>query len=136
MTQLMIDATVANIDPVTAFIDEQLEAMDCSMKVQMQIDVAVDEIFSNIANYAYPDQTGKAEIIVEALTDPRAVRITFKDQGMDFNPLEQPDPDVTASADKRKTGGLGIYIVKRSMSKVEYQRENGFNIFVITKNLD
>ncbi|NCB33553.1 MAG: ATP-binding protein [Erysipelotrichia bacterium] len=136
MTHLTIEASVKSIDSVTDFVNEQLDSLGCSMKIQMQIDIAVDEIFSNIANYAYPEINGNAEIIVDSVNNPRGVRITFRDQGMKFNPLTLPDPDVTASAENRSAGGLGIFIVRNSMDRTEYKYEDGFNVFSITKNLD
>ena len=136
--ELEITALVENLPNVLEFVVEQLEANDCSMKNQLQIEVAVEELFVNIAHYAYAPDTGTAKIIVEtadtAQTAP-AVNITFMDKGMPFDPLAKQDPDVSLSADKRKIGGLGIYMVKKSMDNVSYEYSDGYNILTITKSL-
>ncbi len=135
MKELKIDALVENLDQVLAFVDAELEAMECSMKTQMQIDVAVEELFVNIASYAYAPETGDAIIGVESFQDPRRVEITFIDEGIEYDPLKKEDPDVTLAAEERQIGGLGIYMVKKSMDNMEYKRQDGKNILKITKNL-
>ena len=135
MAELTVDALVSNLDQVLAFVDSQLETMDCSMKAQMQIDVAVEEIYVNIANYAYAPETGKAYISVQPDPDNASVTIEFRDNGIPFDPLAKADPDVTLSAEERNIGGLGIYMVKKSMDALEYSRKDGQNILTITKKL-
>ena len=135
MAELTVDALVSNLDQVLAFVDGQLETMDCSMKAQMQIDVAVEEIYVNIANYAYAPETGKAYISVQPDPDNASVTIEFRDSGIPFDPLAKADPDVTLSAEERNIGGLGIYMVKKSMDALEYSRKDGQNIMTITKKL-
>ena len=128
-------AALENIPAVTAWIDEELEALDCSMKAQMQIDVAVDELFGNIAHYAYGDSTGDAMVRFDFNEAARMVSIAFIDGGMPFNPLEIADPDVSLSAEERGIGGLGIFMVKKAMDRMEYSYENGFNILIIHKHI-
>ena len=135
MADLTVDALVSNLDQVLAFVDGQLETMDCSMKAQMQIDVAVEEIYVNIANYAYAPETGKAYISVRPDPDNASVTIEFRDNGIPFDPLAKADPDVTLSAEERNIGGLGIYMVKKSMDGMEYEYRNGQNILTIRKLL-
>ena len=135
MAELTVDALVSNLDQVLAFVDGQLETMDCSMKAQMQIDVAVEEIYVNIANYAYAPETGKAYISVRPDPENASVTIEFRDNGIPFDPLAKADPDVTLSAEERNIGGLGIYMVKKSMDAMEYSRKDGQNILTITKKL-
>ncbi len=135
MKELTIDATVENIEAVTAFVDEQLEALGCSMKAQMQIDIAIDELFSNIAHYAYNPEVGPATVRVEVTQDPLAVVVTFIDNGKQYDPLAKEDPDVTLSAEERDIGGLGIYIVKKSMDDISYEYKDGQNILRIKKNI-
>ena len=135
MADLTVDALVSNLDQVLAFVDGQLETMDCSMKAQMQIDVAVEEIYVNIANYAYAPETGKAYISVRPDPENASVTIEFRDNGIPFDPLAKADPDVTLSAEERKIGGLGIYMVKKSMDAMEYSHKDGQNILTITKKL-
>ena len=131
--KLEIEADVKNLDEVLAFVDERLEKYDCPPKVQMQIDVAVEELFVNIAHYAYNPNKGSAVISIEIQEDPLAVMITFADGGVPYNPLEKPDPDVTLPAEKRQIGGLGIYMVKKSMDGVFYEYKDGKNILTIKK---
>ncbi|MCR5417203.1 MAG: ATP-binding protein [Pseudobutyrivibrio sp.] len=132
---LKIEATVDNLNKVIAFIDEQLESHDASMKVQTQIDVAVEEIFVNIASYAYDDQVGLAEISIDYDGNDNSVIITFIDQGKYYNPLEKEDPDITLSAAERQIGGLGIFIVKKSMDKVDYEYRDNSNVLTLVKRL-
>ncbi len=135
MKELKIEALIENLDQVLAFIDADLEEMGCGMKVQMQIDVAVEELFVNIASYAYAPETGEAIIAVECLQDPKRVEITFIDEGFEYDPVKKEDPDITLAAEERQIGGLGIYMVKKSMDNMEYQRKDGKNILKITKNI-
>lgn len=133
MNELTIEATLENIAAVTDFVDAQLEAYDCPMKVQMQIDVAIDELFGNIAHYAYQPEVGTATVRVEVEESPPAVVVTFIDHGVPYNPLENPDPDVTLSAEERKAGGLGIFLVKKTMDHMEYEYRDGQNILRVRK---
>lgn len=133
MAEKTVKARVENLDQVTAFVEEQLETVGCPMKTMMQISVAVEEIFVNIAHYAYVPDEGDAQIIVRADADRREIEIEFRDSGIPFDPTKKADPDVTLSAEERKIGGLGIYMVKKSMDSMRYAREDGKNIFVITK---
>ena len=135
MKELTIAATVENIETVTDFVNEQLEALDCPIKAQMQIDIAIDELFGNIAHYAYNPEIGKATVRVEVIEDPLAVTITFIDNGVPYDPLAKADPDTTLSAEEREIGGLGIYMVKKSMDEITYEYKDGQNILAIKKNL-
>ena len=133
--ELTLDATVENLSQVLAFVDEELEALDCPLKTQMQIDVAVEELFVNIAHYAYTPEIGQATVRVTASKAPRSVTITLIDRGVPYNPLAKPDPDVTLSAEERQIGGLGIFMVKKSMDDMQYAYRDGRNILSLTKNL-
>lgn len=135
MKELTINATIENIRTVTDFVDAQLEALDCPMKAQMQIDIAIDELFSNIAYYAYNPDVGPATVRVEVQQEPLAVVISFIDNGVPYDPLSKEDPDTTLSAEARDIGGLGIYMVKKSMDAVSYEYKNGQNILSIKKCL-
>ena len=133
MKELTIEAKVENLPTVTAFVDEQLEACGCPMKAQMQIDIAIDELFGNIAHYAYQPKTGAATVRVEIEKEPRSAVLTFIDSGVPYDPLSKEDPDVTLSAQERAVGGLGIYMVKRSMDTMRYEYRDGQNILTIRK---
>ncbi len=135
MKEITVDATVDNIEQVTNFINDELEKLDCPMKAQIQIDVAIDELFSNIALYAYNPEVGKATVKVEVNENPLSVIITFIDNGIPYDPLAKEDPDVTLSAEERGIGGLGIYMVKKSMDDVNYEYKDGRNILQIKKHL-
>lgn len=136
MKELTLDAIVENIETVIDFVNEQLEAIDCPMKVQVQFSIAIDELFSNIAHYAYNGEIGQATVRVETLEDPRSVVITFIDRGVPYDPLKKEDPDITLSAEEREIGGLGIYMVKKSMDDMRYEYRDGQNILSIQKNLN
>ena len=135
MKELTIAATVDNIETVTAFVDEQLEALDCPMKAQMQINIAVDELFGNIAHYAYHPDVGEATVRVEVVDNPLSVILSFIDGGIPYDPLTAADPDTTLSAEERAIGGLGIFMVKKSMDEIAYRYENGKNILSIRKKI-
>lgn len=135
MKELTVTATVENIQTVTDFVNEQLESIGCPMKTQIQIDIAIDELFGNIAHYAYNPEIGPATVRVEVEEDPLAVRISFIDNGMPYDPLARADPDVTLSAEERGIGGLGIYMVKKSMDNVSYEYKDGQNVLKILKNI-
>ena len=135
MKELTIAATAENIQSVTDFVNEQLEALDCPMKAQMQISIAIDELFGNIAQYAYHPDVGDATVRVEVVEEPLSVVITFIDGGVPYDPLAAADPDITLSAEERALGGLGIFIVKKSMDEITYRYEGGKNILSIRKKL-
>lgn len=135
MKELTLEAVKENITAVTMFVDEQLESFECSMKAQMQLDVAVDELFANIATYAYPGGVGSATIQIEFEPSERMVSITFIDSGIPYDPLKKPDPDVTLSAEERSIGGLGIFLVKKTMDDMTYRFENNQNIVTIRKKI-
>ena len=135
MQELTLMATLENVQTAVSFAEELLEEMDCPLKAQMQVAVAVDEVFSNIVHYAYGAQTGEATIRLERLDDPACVEVTFLDRGKPYDPLTQEDPDVTLSAEERAIGGLGIFIVKKTMDQVRYEYRDGQNILTIRKSL-
>ena len=135
MKELTIDAAVENIAEVPAFVDSELEALDCPVKVQMQIDIAIDELFGNIAHYAYHPEVRPATVRVEVLENPLSVVITFIDNGVPYDPLKTKEPDITLSAEERMIGGLGIYMVKKTMDDIAYEYREGQNILRIKKSI-
>ncbi len=136
MKELTVDAKIENIEQVTSFVNEILEGYDCPMKAMTQIDIAIDELFGNIANYAYHPNTGSATVRIEVIEKPMAVVITFVDNGIPYDPLANADPDVTKSAEEREIGGLGIYLVKKSMDEITYEYKDGKNILKIKKKIE
>ena len=133
--ELTLDATFDHLENVTNFVNEVLEEYDCPAKAEAQIDIAIDELFSNIARYAYNPDTGPATVRVEVLKEPLSVIITFIDAGVPFNPLERRDPDTHLPAEERDIGGLGIFMVKQTMDEIEYEYKDGKNILRIKKRM-
>jgi anti-sigma regulatory factor (Ser/Thr protein kinase) len=135
MREITIEAKLENLDEVLGFVDGQLEELECPMKAQMQIDVAVEEIFVNIASYAYAPGIGNAVVRFESSQDPTSVTITFIDSGVPYDPVQKDDPDVTLSAEERGIGGLGIYMAKKAMDDMKYVYRDGQNILSISKSI-
>lgn len=133
--EIEIKALTENLQELISFVDGHLEDMGASMKAQMQIDIAVEELFVNIAHYAYAPDVGEVVISVAKDKEKNQISITFADSGKPYNPLEKPDPDVTLSAEERSIGGLGIFMVKKSMDDMRYEYKDGQNILTITKRL-
>lgn len=135
MDYLEVDATIENLPRVMEFVDSRLEAHDCNMKVQVQIDVSVEELFVNIANYAYEGKVGQATIGFEYIESDNSAKISFSDEGIKYDPLAKADPDITLSAEEREIGGLGIFMVKKNMDQVLYEYTDGKNITTIIKRI-
>lgn len=135
MNEITLIASKENISKVTEFVETKLEEYDCSVKALMQINIAIDELFGNIANYAYNPGVGEATVRVEVETEPLSVIITFMDDGIPYDPLQKEDPNVLLSAEEREIGGLGIFLVKKSMDEITYEYKDGKNILKIRKNM-
>lgn len=133
MKDITVEAKVENIDVVTNFVNDILEENCCPMKIQMQIDVVIYEIFGNISYYAYGADGGKAS--VQAGIEKGMIVLVFIDQGIPYNPLENKDPDITLNLEEREIGGLGIYMVKKIMDEVSYEYMDGQNILRMRKSL-
>lgn len=127
-------AEVEKLDDVLAFLDSFLEENECPMKTQIQLDVALEEMFVNVCNYAYTPNKGNVTISLSLASDPRGVLVTLTDSGVPYNPLLKEDPDTTLAAEDREIGGLGIFMVKKSMDEVFYEWTNNQNIFTMRKN--
>ena len=135
MYEMIVDAVKENLPQVQDFIDRHLESAGCSRMVQTQIGMVVEEVFLNIAYYAYSPEVGPATVRVDVEEDPVSVTITFMDRGVPFNPLKKADPDTSLSAEERKIGGLGIFMVKKTMDAVDYEYRDGKNILRIKKSM-
>ena len=131
---LQIKAEDGNLQEVLRFLDAALEECGCPMKAQMQLEIAVEELFVNIARYAYPNEVRDAEVSI-AVEENGIARVTFSDSGVPYDPLAKPDPDISLSADERPIGGLGIYMVKKSMDDMRYERRDGKNILSVFKKI-
>jgi serine/threonine-protein kinase RsbW len=130
-----VEAITDNIPVIVDFVNDKLEKMNCTPKAMAQIDVAIDEIASNIAYYAYKDSIGFMFVVIEELDDDGNVMMRFEDGGMPYNPLEREDPDISKNVEDREVGGLGIHIVKKTMDDVKYVYRNGRNILVLFKKI-
>ena len=121
---------------VIDFTESTLGEAGCPMNVQIQLNIAVEEIFVNIAYYAYPDGKGNAEVRIDILENPKTAEITFIDSGVPYNPLAKDDPDITLAAEDRVEGGLGIFMVKNTMDDMRYEYRDGKNILTMKKIID
>lgn len=135
MKEITLEAKIENIEKVTEFVSTFLEEVSAPIKTQTQIDIAIDELFGNIAHYAYGGGEGEVTVKLESSSQPPRVSITFIDEGTPYNPLEKDDPDITLSAEEREIGGLGIFMVKKMMDEMTYKYEDSKNILTIIKNL-
>ena len=135
MFELEIDAKLSNLEKVLDFVNSHLSNVECPEKTRIQVDIAVEEIFVNIAHYAYNPEVGKATIRVEISEKPLTISLTFMDSGKPYDPLSRKDPDVSLSAEERQIGGLGIYMVKKSMDEIQYSYRNGTNMLTFKKKL-
>ena len=135
MTERLFPADDSALNDVLAFAEEELEKAECPPKAMMQLTVAIEEVFVNVAHYAYPDEEGQVSFGIAFDSESRSITFRIADKGIAFNPLEKPDPDITLSAEEREIGGLGIFICKKTMDEIGYARENGENILTMTKKL-
>lgn len=135
MKELTVAAKLEELNKVLEFVEAVLDEKECPMKARMQIAIAVEEIFVNIAHYAYRPIEGEATIRVCVNEAPLQVTIQFLDGGRPYNPLEKADPDTTLSAEEREIGGLGIFMVKKSMDSLTYDYQEGKNILTIRKTV-
>ena len=135
MKEKVFSATKDALSDVMAFTEECLEEFGCPMKSSMAICVAIEEIFVNIASYAYGYGTGDASLCFSFDENERLMTLTMSDEGVPFNPLDREEPDITLSAADRDIGGLGIFITKKTMDTVSYKNENGKNILTMTKKI-
>lgn len=133
--EITVPAELEKLKDVNEFIVGKLNELDCSPRAQIQLEIAIEEIFVNIANYAYNPIIGKATVRMDVDEDNKTVFLQFEDEGTPYNPLTREDPDVTLGVEERKVGGLGIYMTKKSMDNVVYSYEDGKNILVITKRI-
>ena len=135
MDKLQIVANQNNLYAVNEFVNAKLDEVECLPQTRMQIELAVEEIFINIASYAYRPDEGPVTIQVTVEDDPIRVILTFIDKGKPFDPLAKKDADVTLPPEEREIGGLGIFLVKKTMDSVEYEYKNGQNILTVVKNV-
>ena len=135
MTNKTFPAKTESLSEVLGFVEETLEGFECPMKIQTAICVALEEVFVNVARYAYPDSEGDMTLHIGFDEQSRDVTFRMSDKGIPFDPLKKPDPDITLSAEEREIGGLGIFITKKTMDAVTYAYEKGENILTMIKKI-
>ena len=138
MAVKIFEAADENLEAVNDFIHAQIKPFSCQSQTLFQIDLAVEEIFVNISHYAYIPDKGTVQIdcSVEKTSDaPAKLTVSFTDRGKSFNPLAKPDPDITLSVEEREIGGLGIFLTKKYMDSVLYERKDNQNILTFTKTI-
>ena len=131
--ELTIEALTENVDEVQEFVRVEMERLGASERAIMMMDIAVEEIFVNIASYAYTPETGPAHI--EVSSDEENITVTFTDEGRPFDPLAREDPDITLPADRRRIGGLGIFMAKKGVTDIRYEYRDNKNVLTIHKTL-
>ena len=135
MKELTLKASLENIRKITDFVEEELADLKCPVKSHMHIVMAIDELISNVAHYAYGLRTGDVKVIFDYDKAEDTIIITFIDRGIPFNPLEVEEPDISLDAHEREIGGLGIFMVKKMMDDIEYRYEDDCNILTIKKRI-
>ena len=135
MTSKTFPAKTESLNDVLGFVEQTLESFECPLKIQTAICVAIEEVFVNVAHYAYPNGEGDMSLYIGFDEESRDVTFRMTDKGIPFDPLKKPDPDITLSAEERDIGGLGIFITKKTMNEVTYAYENGENILTMTKKI-
>ena len=133
--ELVIEAIVDNLNAVNLFVHKSIEQFEVSKRTLMQLDLVVEEIFVNIASYAYSPNTGLVKILLKTDIEPLSISLTFIDSGVPYNPLEKSDPDVNLSVDDRQIGGLGIFLTKNFVDDISYQFVDGQNVLHLTKDM-
>ena len=135
MTNKIFPAKTESLSDVLNFVEETLEGFECPMKIQTAICVAIEEVFVNVAHYAYPESEGDMSLCIGFDEKTRNIRFLMTDKGVPFDPLAKPDPDVTLSAEEREIGGLGIFIAKKTMDTLSYEYKNGENTLTMIKKI-
>ena len=128
-------AKIDALSDVLGFVEQTLEECGCPMKIQIAVSVAIEEVFVNVASYAYSGGEGDMTLGIGFDEETRAITFRMADKGVPFDPLQNPDPDITLSAEEREIGGLGIFITKKTMNEIRYAYENGENILTMVKKI-
>lgn len=135
MKEITVEATTGNIPKVAAFVDEELERLDCAPKANMQIDVCIDELVANVAHYAYGSGTGDVTVCLGFDEEQRIFSLTFVDAGVPFDPCNVPEPDISLPLEERPIGGLGLLMVRKMMDEMRYRREGEHNVLTVYKRI-
>ena len=135
MTNRTFPAKTESLSDVLGYVEQTLESLECPMKTQMAICVAIEEVFVNVAHYAYGDGEGDMDLGIGFDKESRTITFRMADKGVPFDPLQKPDPDITLPAEEREIGGLGIFIAKKTMDSIYYTYDNGQNILTMIKKI-
>ena len=135
MKKQIFPARIDALSDVIGCVECALELRGCPVKIQMAICVAVEEMFVNVALYAYGGKEGNVTLGIDFDQESRVITLCMSDKGIPFDPLKRPDPDITLSAKDRQIGGLGIFIAKKTMDKINYAYENGENVLTMVKKI-
>ncbi len=134
MAEKIFVASDASFEDAMAFLEEQMDLAELPMKISMQVSVAFEEMYVNVCHYAYPD--GDGTVLVRIVAEDGVLKITLDDTGLPYDPLKKEDPDITLSAEERNIGGLGIFIVRKTMDDMQYEYKDGHNILTILKKYE
>ena len=135
MTYKTFPAKTEALSDVLGFVEQMLDSFECPIKIQVALCVAIEEVFVNVAHYAYGEGEGNMSLGIGFDEESRAITFRMTDKGIPFDPLKKPDPDITLSADEREIGGLGIFITKKTMDSLTYTYENNENILTMIKKI-
>lgn len=135
MTYKTFPAKTEALSDVLGFVEQMLDSFECSIKIQVALCVAIEEVFVNVAHYAYGEGEGNMSLGIGFDEESRAITFRMTDKGIPFDPLKKPDPDISLSADEREIGGLGIFITKKTMDSLTYTYENNENILTMIKKI-
>lgn len=133
--ELMVKAVIEELDCVLNLVRQGVSQTGGDEGIGLCVEMIAEEIYTNIASYAYPDVTKEARIICKVTDDPLTMTVIFEDWGIPYNPLLKEDPDITASVEDRPIGGLGIFMTKKMMDDVSYEYKDGRNRLTIRKNI-
>ena len=135
MEKLRIEAKKENLNMMIDFIVDKYSEKVTDKKAINKMRVVSEEALLNIINYAYPDKNGELEICYEYDESGNFIEIRIIDEGKPFNPLEQEKPELHTAVEDRQIGGLGIYMIKQIMDKVDYERKDQQNILTLIKHI-
>lgn len=135
MEDLTLQASDHTLYTVLDAVEAHLKKSGCPEEIRTEVLISVEEIYVNIAHYAYQGRPGEATVQMEVTQNPKVCRVVFKDRGIPYNPLEKEDPDLDVLIEERQVGGLGIYMVKQYMDRMEYQYKGGYNILIMEKDI-
>ena len=133
--EITVKAEISNLPQVTEFVNEKLSTVPVERKLVLKIGMVIDEIFNNISSYGYTKEPGDITVRVNITPEKDCVTLTFIDSGIPYDPLARDDPNIIRIKEKRKPGGLGIFMVKKTMDEMEYEYKNGHNILTVSKKI-